>query len=137
KADGVMFWSRISTFGAKTCVCLSTSLVSVRVSSPIFAGTLQAITGPLIPGTLMVCPPVATVVVWALDWLTGVQVSFCSSAAGIAGALLVFCGTKFTSASAESGQAASRLALRQNATRLFFIFIVFTSEFTGATVARQ
>jgi hypothetical protein len=48
-ADGVMFWSRISTFGAKIWfVCSLRS--SVRVSSPILAGTLQAATGPTIPG---------------------------------------------------------------------------------------
>ena len=63
--------------------------------------------------------------------------SCCSAEAGIDGAAAVFCGTKFTSAKLTAGTLASRPADRQRATRLFFIFIVITSDSMGSAVARQ
>ncbi|MFO6483594.1 hypothetical protein ACLBR5_00630 [Escherichia coli] len=53
---------------------------------PMFAGTLYAATGPTMPGTFSCWPPVASWVVWVLDRSTGVQVSCCSAADGMAGA---------------------------------------------------
>jgi hypothetical protein len=53
------------------------------------------------------------------------------------GAALVFCGTKLTSARLIPGTHANIPADKHRATRVFFIFIVITSDSIGLAVARQ
>jgi hypothetical protein len=53
---------------------------------------------------------------------------------GTEGAVDVFWGTKFTSANVSAGTLASSPAERYSATRLFFIFIVITSDSISSAV---